>query len=36
MACYEPVRWRYSYFIYHGNPYSTENLYDHEISMEMI
>tara|TARA_Y100000590_G_scaffold440658_1_gene566332 strand:+ start:284 stop:1285 length:1002 start_codon:yes stop_codon:yes gene_type:complete len=31
MACFEPIRWRYSHFIHHGNTYSTENPYDHEI-----
>ncbi len=31
MACFEPVRWRYTHFIHHGNTYSTENPYDHEI-----
>tara|TARA_Y100000590_G_scaffold274793_1_gene308495 strand:- start:1777 stop:2778 length:1002 start_codon:yes stop_codon:yes gene_type:complete len=31
MACFEPVRWRYTHFIHHGNTYSTDNPYDHEI-----
>ena len=31
MAYFEPIRWRYSHFIHHGNTYSTENPYDHEI-----
>ena len=31
MACFEPIRWRYTHFIHHGNTYSTENPYDHEI-----
>ena len=34
MACFEPIRWRYSHFIHHGNTYSTENPYDHEIEYE--
>ena len=36
MACFEPIRWRYSHFIHHGNTYSTENPYDHEIEYGMI
>ena len=31
MACFEPIRWRYTHFIHHGNTYSTQNPYDHEI-----
>jgi len=31
MSCFEPIRWRYSHFIHHGNTYSTENPYDYEI-----
>ena len=31
MSYFEPIRWRYSHFIHHGNTYSTENPYDHEI-----
>ena len=31
MAFFEPVRWRYSHFVHHGNTYSTENPFDHEI-----
>jgi fatty acid desaturase len=31
MAFFEPIRWRYTHFIHHGNTYSTENPYDHEI-----
>tara|TARA_Y100000590_G_scaffold46748_1_gene49509 strand:- start:1186 stop:2187 length:1002 start_codon:yes stop_codon:yes gene_type:complete len=31
MALFEPIRWRYTHFIHHGNTYSTENPYDHEI-----
>ena len=31
MANYEPTRWRYTHFVHHGNTYSTENPYDHEI-----
>ena len=31
MANFEPTRWRYTHFIHHGNTYSTENPFDHEI-----
>ena len=31
MAFFEPIRWRYTHFIHHGNTYSTENPYDYEI-----
>jgi fatty acid desaturase len=31
MAFFEPIRWRYTHFVHHGNTYSTENPYDHEI-----
>ena len=31
MSFFEPTRWRYTHFIHHGNTYSTENPYDHEI-----
>ena len=31
MANFEPVRWRYTHFVHHGNTYSTENPFDHEI-----
>ena len=31
MANFEPIRWRYTHFIHHGNTYSTENPFDHEI-----
>ena len=34
MACFEPTRWRYTHFIHHGNTYSTENPYDHEIEYQ--
>ena len=31
MAYFEPTRWRYTHFIHHGNTYSTNDPYDHEI-----
>ena len=31
MANFEPTRWRYTHFVHHGNTYSTENPFDHEI-----
>ena len=31
MVFFEPVRWRYTHFNHHGNTYSTENPFDHEI-----
>ena len=31
LSNFEPVRWRYTHFVHHGNTYSTENPYDHEI-----
>ena len=31
MSNFEPTRWRYTHFIHHGNTYSTENPFDHEI-----
>ena len=31
MANFEPIRWRHTHFIHHGNTYSTENPFDHEI-----
>ena len=31
MANFEPTRWRYSHFVHHGNTYSIENPFDHEI-----
>ena len=31
MAFFEPIRWRYTHFIHHGNTYSTIDPYDHEI-----
>ncbi len=31
MSNFEPIRWRYSHFVHHGNTYSTENPFDHEI-----
>jgi|TARA_B110000914_G_C15472976_1_gene451620 fatty acid desaturase len=34
MAFFEPLRWRYTHFIHHGNTYSTENPYDHEIEFD--
>lgn len=34
MAFFEPLRWRYTHFIHHGNTYSTENPYDYEIEFD--
>ena len=31
MNNFEPVRWRYTHFVHHGNTYSTDNPFDHEI-----
>ena len=31
MSNFEPTRWRYTHFVHHGNTYSTENPFDHEI-----
>jgi fatty acid desaturase len=31
MSNFEPTRWRHTHFIHHGNTYSTENIFDHEI-----
>ena len=31
MSHFEPIRWRYTHFIHHGNTYSTKDPYDHEI-----
>jgi fatty acid desaturase len=31
MSNFEPTIWRYSHFLHHGNTYSTENPFDHEI-----
>ena len=31
MANFEPIRWRYTHFVHHGNTYSTKDPYDHEI-----
>ena len=31
MANFEPIRWRHTHFVHHGNTYSTENPFDHEI-----
>ena len=31
MSHFEPIRWRYTHFIHHGNTYSTRDPYDHEI-----
>ncbi len=31
MSYFEPIRWRYTHFIHHGNTYSTKDPYDHEI-----
>ncbi len=31
MSNFEPIRWRYSHFVHHGNTYSTENPFDYEI-----
>ena len=31
MSNFEPIRWKYTHFVHHGNTYSTENPFDHEI-----
>ena len=31
MSNFEPIRWRYTHFVHHGNTYSTINPFDHEI-----
>ena len=31
MSNFEPIRWRFTHFVHHGNTYSTENPFDHEI-----
>jgi fatty acid desaturase len=31
LANFEPARWRHTHFVHHGNTYSTENPFDHEI-----
>ena len=31
MSNFEPIRWMYTHFVHHGNTYSTENPFDHEI-----
>ena len=31
MSNFEPLRWRYSHFVHHGNTYSTQDPFDHEI-----
>ena len=31
MANFEPIRWRHTHFVHHGNTYSTENPFDYEI-----
>jgi fatty acid desaturase len=31
LANFEPLRWRHTHFVHHGNTYSTENPFDHEI-----
>ena len=31
LSNFEPARWRYTHFVHHGNTYSTENPFDHEI-----
>ena len=31
MANFEPTRWRYTHFVHHGNTYSTNDPFDHEI-----
>jgi fatty acid desaturase len=31
LSNFEPLRWRYTHFVHHGNTYSTENPFDHEI-----
>ena len=34
MSNFEPIRWRYTHFVHHGNTYSTENPFDYEIEYE--
>ena len=34
MSNFEPVRWRYTHFLHHGNTYSTDNPFDHEIEYD--
>ena len=34
MSNFEPIRWRYTHFVHHGNTYSTTNPYDYEIEYE--
>ena len=31
MSNFEPIRWRYTHFVHHGNTYSTKDPYDYEI-----
>ena len=31
MSNFEPVRWRHTHFVHHGNTMSTDNPFDHEI-----
>lgn len=31
MSNFEPIRWRYTHFVHHGNTYSTKNPFDYEI-----
>jgi len=31
MSYFEPIRWRFTHFAHHGNTYSAQNPYDHEI-----
>ena len=31
MSYFEPIRWRFTHFVHHGNTYLTQNPYDHEI-----
>ena len=31
MSNFEPIRWRYTHFVHHGNTMSTDNPFDHEI-----
>jgi fatty acid desaturase len=34
MSNFEPIRWRYTHFVHHGNTYSTVNPFDHEIEYD--
>ena len=34
MSNFEPIRWRYTHFVHHGNTYSTDNPFDHEIEYD--